>query len=146
MQEVLGRFAPETAAADRSQYPNVTIPKASSAAVTTTLHQTMQITILGVTRPAGTHAAKKALDNNHTVVALVRGGPYALPPSLKQHVNAENLKVVKGDATNTEDLKEATKGSDAVLSFLGGRGSMKVNIARDCTKVPTFFFLHVDAW
>jgi putative NADH-flavin reductase len=105
----------------------------------------MQITILGVTRPAGTHAAKKALDNNHTVVALVRGGPDALPPSLK-HVNTENLKVVKGDATNTEDLKEVTKGSDAVLSFLGGRGSMKVNIARDCTKVPTFFLLYVDAW
>lgn len=98
----------------------------------------MQITILGVTRPAGTHAAKKALDNNHTVVTLIRGGPDALPPSVKQHVNAEkNLKVVKGDATNAENLKEATKDSDAVLSFLGGGGRMKVTIARDCTKVPT---------
>jgi putative NADH-flavin reductase len=98
----------------------------------------MQITILGVTRPAGTHAAKKALDNDHIVIALVRQGPDALPLPLKQHPNAEkNLRVVKGDATKLDDLKEATKGSDAVLSFLGGRGSMKTTIARECTKVST---------
>jgi uncharacterized protein YbjT (DUF2867 family) len=96
----------------------------------------MQITILGVSRPIGAHAAKKALDNGHTVIVLVRRGVFAVPDSVKRHENAvRQLNVIDGDATNPENLKEATDGSDAVLSFLGGRGSLKTSIASDSTTV-----------
>ena len=96
----------------------------------------MQITILGVTRPIGAHAAKKALDHGHTVFVLVRRGVRAIPDSVKRHANApRHLNVLEGDATNPENLREATEGSDAVLSFLGGRGNLKTTIASDSTRV-----------
>jgi uncharacterized protein YbjT (DUF2867 family) len=95
----------------------------------------MQITVLGATRLTGGHAAKKALDNGHIVIVLVRGGADVLPSYLKNHAKAtENLKVIKGDATNKDDLKAATQGSDAVLNMLGGRNNLKTTIARDSTK------------
>jgi uncharacterized protein len=96
----------------------------------------MQITILGATRPTGAHATKRALDNGHVAVVLVRRGPEALPESVRGHEKAEQcLKVVKGDAMNDEALKEAVDGSDAVLNFLGGRGDTKTTIMGDVTKV-----------
>lgn len=103
----------------------------------------MQITVLGATAPIGTHAAKIALDHGHSVVVLIRQGPNALPESLKQHPSAWNhLKVIKGDATNLEDLKQATDGSDAVLNCLGGRSNLKTTVAGDSTKVPINFELN----
>jgi putative NADH-flavin reductase len=96
----------------------------------------MQITILGVTRPIGAHATKKALDHGHSVVVLVRRGVFGVPDSVKRHENAvRQLNVIEGDATNLENLKEATDGSDAVLSFVGGRGNLNTTIASDSTKV-----------
>jgi NAD(P)-dependent dehydrogenase (short-subunit alcohol dehydrogenase family) len=96
----------------------------------------MQITILGVTAPIGAHACKLALDHGHLVIALVRGGPNALPDAIKAHPSAgSQLRVIKGDATNVEDLKQATAGSDAVLSCLGGRNNLKTTVAGDSTKV-----------
>ena len=82
------------------------------------------------------HAVELALDHGHSVVALIRGGPNALPRSLKNHPNAwKSLKVIKGDATVLEDLKQAAEGSDAVLNCLGGKSSLKPTIASDSTKV-----------
>lgn len=96
----------------------------------------MQLTILGVSRPIGAHAAEKALDNGHIVFVLVRRGVFGVPDSVKQHENAvRQLHVIEGDATNPENLKEATDGSDAVLSCLGGRGNLKTKITGDSTKV-----------
>ncbi len=96
----------------------------------------MQITILGVTRPIGAHAAKKALDHGHNVFVLVRRGVFAVPDSVKRHANAvRHLNVIEGDATNPENLKTATEGSDAVLSFLGGRGNLNTTIASESTWV-----------
>jgi uncharacterized protein len=97
----------------------------------------MQITVLGATAPIGLHAAELALEHGHSVVVLIRGGPNALPRSLKEHPSAWTaLKVIKGDATVLEDLKQAAEGSDAVLNCLGGRSSLKTTIAGDSTKVP----------
>jgi NAD(P)-dependent dehydrogenase (short-subunit alcohol dehydrogenase family) len=96
----------------------------------------MQITILGVTRPIGAHAAKKALDHGHNVFVLVRRGVRSIPEFVQRHANAHrHLNVLEGDATNPENLREATEGSDAVLSFLGGRGNLKTTIASDSTRV-----------
>lgn len=99
----------------------------------------MQITILGVSRPIGSHAAKKALDNGHVVFVLARRGIISVPDSVKKHPNAQRqLNVLEGDATNANDLKDATQGSDAVLSFLGGRGKLKTTVVSDSTKVFRF--------
>jgi putative NADH-flavin reductase len=96
----------------------------------------MQITILGATRPIGTHAAKKALDNGHVVVLLVRRGPNSLPDSVRKHEKAgTHLKIITGDVRNEEELKEATEGSDAVLNFLGGGKDRNTTIVGDTTKV-----------
>ena len=96
----------------------------------------MQITILGVSRPIGAHAAKKALDHGHVVFALVRRGVASIPDSVKGHENAKrNLNVIDGDATDDEKLREATAGSDAVLSFLGSNGKLKTTVMSNSTKV-----------
>ena len=96
----------------------------------------MQITIFGVTRPIGAHAAKEALDHGHNVFVLVRRGVLAIPDSVKRHTNAmTHLNVIEGDATNPDNLRTATEGSDAVLSFLGGRGHLNTTIASDSTLV-----------
>lgn len=95
----------------------------------------MQITVFGVSRPTGAHAAKTALDHGHTVVVLVRGGPNAVPDSVTKHPQAERLTILTGDATDVDDLKRATEGSDAVLNLLGGRGNIKTTILSDSTKV-----------
>lgn len=96
----------------------------------------MQVTILGITGPVGAHAAKKALEHGHNVFVLVRRGVIAVPESVKRHANAiRQLNVIEGDATNLEHLREATEGSDAILSFLGGRGNLNNTIASDSTWV-----------
>lgn len=95
----------------------------------------MQITILGVTRPVGTHAAKKALDNGHVVCVVVRRGKKSIPENVRSHENAGNsLHVFEGDATDEDVLKEATYKSDAVFNFLGG--GLKTTVVSDSTKVP----------
>ena len=99
----------------------------------------MQITVLGATRPIGAHAIVKALDKGYTVVALVRKGRDALPSTVKDHPKAEQLlKVITGDATNRDNLIEATNGSEAVLNFLGSRGALKTSVTTDATKVPPY--------
>ena len=96
----------------------------------------MQITVLGATRPIGAYAIVKALDKDHTVVALVRKGRDVLPSTVKDHPKAEQLlKVITGDATNRDNLIEATNGSEAVLNFLGSRGALKTTVTADATKV-----------
>jgi NAD(P)H-binding len=96
----------------------------------------MQITIPGVSRPIGAHAAEKALDHGHVVFVLVRRGVASIPNSVIQHENAkQNLNVIDGDATDVGKLKEVTAGSDAVLSFLGSNGKLKTTVMSDSTKV-----------
>lgn len=96
----------------------------------------MQITVLGATRPIGGHAVVQALDKGYTVVVLVRKGRDALPSTITNHPKAqEHLKVITGDATNRENLIEATNGSEAVLNFLGSRGALKTTVTTDATKV-----------
>jgi nucleoside-diphosphate-sugar epimerase len=96
----------------------------------------MQITVLGVTRPLGSHAAKKALDHGHTVCVVARRGEDSIPDSVKLHENAtKSLQIFEGDATDEQVLKEATYKSDAVLNFVGGRGNLKTTVVSDTTKV-----------
>jgi len=72
----------------------------------------MQITIFGASGRTGRHLVEQALAQGHTVVALVRN------PS-KLTLSHENLRVIKGDATDPDAVERAIAGSDTVISALG---------------------------
>jgi len=60
---------------------------------------------------------EQALAAGHTVTALVRS------PGKLTTANP-NLRVVSGSATDKSDLSRALQGADAVISTLGGKGSV----------------------
>jgi uncharacterized protein YbjT (DUF2867 family) len=77
----------------------------------------MNLVVLGAAGRTGLLVVDQALSAGHTVTALVRS------PEKLTTVNP-NLRVLKGDATNTSDLTRAMQGADAVISTLGGTGSV----------------------
>ncbi len=83
----------------------------------------MKLTLLGATGPTGQRVLDQALKAGHQVTALVRD-PARLPQRQDGRVT-----VVTGDATRTEDLKQAISGSDAVLSALGPGKDFKSDLA-----------------
>ncbi len=76
----------------------------------------MKILILGATGATGRHLLEKALAAGHEVTALVRD-----PKKLT--VTHPKLRVASGQVTNRDDVAEAVRGQDAVLSTLGPRES-----------------------
>ncbi len=72
----------------------------------------MQITILGATGRTGRILVEKALQEDHTVIALVRD-PGRLP---SRH---RGLTVVRGDIHDPAAVARAVSGSAAVISVLG---------------------------
>jgi uncharacterized protein YbjT (DUF2867 family) len=77
----------------------------------------MNLVVLGATGGTGRLVVEQALAAGHTVTALVRS-----PEKLS--VGNPNLRVVKGDPTNTSDLTSALQGAGAIISTLGGTGSV----------------------
>lgn len=77
----------------------------------------MNLVVLGAAGRTGLLVVDQALAAGHTVTALVRS-PEKLTTS------SPHLRVVKGDATNTSDLTRAMQGAGAVISTLGGTGSV----------------------
>jgi uncharacterized protein YbjT (DUF2867 family) len=79
----------------------------------------MKITILGANGKTGTLLAEQALAAGHEVSVLVRReGTLASRPQLR---------VVVGDATNTDAVAAASQGTDVVISALG-QGSKKSSL------------------
>jgi putative NADH-flavin reductase len=74
----------------------------------------MIITVLGANGKTGSEVVKQALAAGHTVNALIRSD--ALP-------RQKNLNVFVGDATNTKNIANASKGSDVIISTLGASSS-----------------------
>jgi uncharacterized protein YbjT (DUF2867 family) len=72
----------------------------------------MKLAILGATGKTGGHAMQIALAAGHDVRALARD-------PAKLTVEHAALTVVKGDATNIEDVKTLVAGCDAVIACLG---------------------------
>ena len=74
----------------------------------------MQIVLFGATGGLGEQLLQQALEQGHTVRAVVR------TPS-KLSVQREGLEVVQGDVINNSaaELAEKLKGADAVISALG---------------------------
>lgn len=72
----------------------------------------MKLAIIGGTGKTGKALIKQGLDAGHTITAMVRN-----PNKLK--ISHPLLDVVVGNVLNKEDLIQAFKGKDAVLSALG---------------------------
>jgi uncharacterized protein YbjT (DUF2867 family) len=77
----------------------------------------MNLLVLGATGRTGRLVVEQALAAGHTVTALVRS-----PEKLTSRNS--NLRVVAGEATDRSAVSRALEGVDAVISTLGGKGSV----------------------
>jgi uncharacterized protein YbjT (DUF2867 family) len=77
----------------------------------------MNLVVLGATGRTGRLVVEQALAAGHSVTALVRS-----PEKLE--TGNPKLRVVKGEATETSAVSSAFDGADAVISTLGGNGSV----------------------
>ena len=77
----------------------------------------MNLVVLGATGRTGRLVVEQALAAGHSVTALVRS-----PEKLT--TGHANLRVVKGEATEASAVSSALEGADAVISTLGGNGSV----------------------
>ncbi|HYL08234.1 MAG TPA: NAD(P)-binding oxidoreductase [Candidatus Udaeobacter sp.] len=87
----------------------------------------MKLVVLGGTGRTGQLVVEQALAAGHTVTALVRS-PEKLP------VRSSGLRIVAGEATDAGDLAQAMAGADAVISALGGSGSVIADSTRAIVK------------
>ena len=77
----------------------------------------MNLLVLGATGRTGSLVVEQALAAGHTVTALVRSPQ-------KLNMTNPNLRVITGEATDTPAVARALEGGDAVISTLGGGGSL----------------------
>jgi uncharacterized protein YbjT (DUF2867 family) len=77
----------------------------------------MNLVILGATGRTGRLVVEQALAAGHTVTALVRS-----PEKLT--TGNSTLRVVAGEATDASAVSRVLEGADAVISTLGGNGSV----------------------
>ena len=77
----------------------------------------MNFVVLGATGRTGRLVVEQAIAAGHTVTALVRS-----PEKLT--TGNSNLRVITGGATDASAVSRALKGADAVISTLGGKGSL----------------------
>ncbi|TMD91949.1 MAG: SDR family oxidoreductase [Chloroflexi bacterium] len=83
----------------------------------------MKLVVLGATGRTGRLVVEQALAAGHTVTALVRS-----PEKLT--IRNSGLRMVAGRATDAADVAQALEGADAVLSTLGGNGSVIADSTR----------------
>lgn len=72
----------------------------------------MKIAVLGATGQTGQHLVQQALQQGHSVTAVVRN-------PAKLTVQHDNLKVVEANIFSADNLKDHFKGQDVVMSCLG---------------------------
>jgi len=77
----------------------------------------MNLVVLGATGGTGRLVVEQALADGHTVTALVRS-----PERLT--LRNPNLHVIAGQATDPSAVSRALDGADALISTLGGSGSL----------------------
>jgi uncharacterized protein len=76
----------------------------------------MKITVFGATGMVGKYVVQQALAAGHHVIAFGR----SVEQLIDKDNRLENLEAVKGYVFDEDDVYEAVKGSDAVISVLGG--------------------------
>lgn len=74
----------------------------------------MKLVIFGATGNVGRRIAAEALRRGHEVVGVVRDPSTTTPPDARVHL-------VKGDATNADDVAAAARGADTVVSAISPR-------------------------
>ena len=79
--------------------------------------KSMNLVILGATGRTGELVVEQALAAGHAVTALVRSPE-------KVTIRNSSLRVIAGKATDARDVARALEGADAVISALGGSGSV----------------------
>ena len=88
----------------------------------------MKLLIIGGTGGTGQELIKQALEQGHSLTALVRN-----PENLE--IAHPNLSVIKGNVLDLDKVREVVTGQDAVLSVLGHkRFFIKTNILSEGTK------------
>lgn len=88
----------------------------------------MNIIVFGATGQTGQLVVKRLLEDNHSVTAFVRNLE-------KLKTVDDNLKVIKGSVLNSEEVSEAMKNQEAVVSCLGGNDNDKTTAITDMTKI-----------
>jgi len=88
----------------------------------------MKLLIIGGTGGTGQELIKQALEQGHSLTALVRNPE-------KAKIAHQNLSVIKGNVLDFDKVQEAVAGQDAVLSALGHkRFFIKTTILSEGTK------------
>ncbi len=76
----------------------------------------MKLVIFGATGRVGSNVLARALQDGHGVTVLVRN-----PEKIAE--DSPHLQVIQGDVRRREDVEQAVKGADIVISALGTDGS-----------------------
>ena len=88
----------------------------------------MKLLIIGGTGGTGQELIKQALEQGHSLTALIRN-----PEKVK--ITHQNLSVIKGNVLDFDKVQEVVEGQDAVLSALGHkRFFIKTTILSEGTK------------
>jgi len=80
-----------------------------------------RLIVFGATGATGRHVVQHALDNNQLVRAYVRS-PHKLPDDIRRHAN---LEIVQGDFSETDKIRAAIEGVDAVVITAGNPAASK---------------------
>ena len=87
----------------------------------------MKLLIFGSTGGTGRELLKQALDQGHHVVAFARN------PARIDDIKNANLQVVRGDVLDSQAVKSAVAGQEAVLSTIGA-GAGRTTLREDGTR------------
>ena len=88
----------------------------------------MKLLIIGGTGGTGLELIKQALEQGHSLTALLRN-----PQKIK--ITHKNLRIIKGNVLDFDKVQEAVAGQDAVLSALGHKiFFIRTNILSEGTK------------
>ena len=72
----------------------------------------MNIAIFGASGKTGIHTVFQALEKGHSVTAFTR-------QASKVTIQHKNIRIIEGDILNYEQVKQAIKGQDVIISALG---------------------------
>jgi putative NADH-flavin reductase len=90
----------------------------------------LNIAILGSTGSTGLELMPKALKQSHKLHLLVRD-PNRLPASIRAN---ENVSIVQGTVTSTEQIKQIVHASDVTLICVGASENKPTTVHRDAVK------------
>tara|TARA_Y100000385_G_scaffold100927_1_gene104333 strand:- start:347 stop:979 length:633 start_codon:yes stop_codon:yes gene_type:complete len=80
------------------------------------------VLVFGANGKLGTHVVNQALEKGYKIKAFVRN------PEKYTLTKGQHIEVVKGDATNIENVKHAMEGADIIVSCLGNPPKKEIYI------------------